>query len=176
MTENGAWDLICHPATPAQAVRRLEVCVQRAAGGTLKIRYTVHGRIADLKVPAPLAGERRREELWRHTCFEAFISAAGAAYHEFNFAPSGAWAAYAFRDYRQGMQPLAAAEAPGIDVQRTAAALMLEATLRPSIEPARLALAAVLEENDGRLSYWALTHPADRPDFHHPGSFQPEFR
>ena len=63
MTENGAWDLICHPATPAQAVRRLEVCVQRAAGGTLKIRYTVHGRIADLKVPAPLAGERRREEL-----------------------------------------------------------------------------------------------------------------
>ena len=175
MTENGA-DLICHPATPTDVVRRLEVHVQRAAGETLKIRYTAHGRISDLKVPPPLAGELRRDELWRHTCFEAFLGAAGAAYHEFNFAPSGAWAAYAFSGYREGMQTLAAAEAPAIEVQRSAAAIVLEATVRPRIVPARLALAAVLEENDGRLSYWALAHPADRPDFHHPGSFRLEFR
>jgi hypothetical protein len=176
VTENGALELICHPATPTDVVRRLEVYVQRAASETLKIRYTAHGRISDLKVPTPLVGELRRDELWRHTCFEAFIGAVGAAYHEFNFAPSCAWAAYAFSGYRQGMQPLAQAEAPAIEVQRTAAALVLEATLRPSIVPARFALAAVLEENDGRLSYWALTHPADRPDFHHPGSFRLEFR
>ena len=175
MTDNGA-DLIIHPATPTDVVRRLEVYVQRAADETLKIRYTAHGRISDLKVPPPLAGERRRDELWRHTCFEAFIGAAGTAYHEFNFAPSGAWAAYAFSGYREGMQSLAAAGTPAIEVQRTAAALVLEATLRPSLVPARLALAAVLEENDGRLSYWALAHPADRPDFHHPDSFRAEFR
>jgi hypothetical protein len=34
-----------------------------------------------------------------------------------------------------------------------------------------LALAAVLEDRDGRLSYWALEHPSERPDFHHPNSF-----
>lgn len=34
----------------------------------------------------------------------------------------------------------------------------------------RLALCAVIEASDGSLSYWALAHPADRPDFHHPGS------
>jgi hypothetical protein len=35
----------------------------------------------------------------------------------------------------------------------------------------RLGLAAVLEEGDGKLSYWALRHPAAVPDFHHRGGF-----
>jgi len=29
-----------------------------------------------------------------------------------------------------------------------------------------LGLSAVIESADGRLSYWALRHPAPRPDFH----------
>ena len=32
------------------------------------------------------------DELWRHTCSEAFLAAGdGAAYHELNFSPSGRW-------------------------------------------------------------------------------------
>jgi len=27
-------------------------------------------------------------------------------------------------------------------------------------------LTAVIETQDGNLSYWALHHPAERPDFH----------
>jgi hypothetical protein len=38
----------------------------------------------------------------------------------------------------------------------------------PSVQ---LALSAVIEEADGRLSYWALTHPAAKPDFHHAEGF-----
>ena len=35
-----------------------------------------------------------------------------------------------------------------------------------------LGLSAVLEEQDGTKSYWALAHPvADKPDFHDPGCF-----
>jgi hypothetical protein len=34
-----------------------------------------------------------------------------------------------------------------------------------------LGLSAVLEENDGTKSYWALAHAADKPDFHAPGCF-----
>ena len=30
---------------------------------------------------------------------------------------------------------------------------------------------AVIEENDGRLSYWALRHAPGKPDFHHPEAF-----
>jgi hypothetical protein len=30
---------------------------------------------------------------------------------------------------------------------------------------------AVIEEEGGALSYWALAHPADKPDFHDPACF-----
>ena len=33
------------------------------------------------------------------------------------------------------------------------------------------ARAAVVEEADGRLSYWALRHPPGRPDLHHADAF-----
>jgi hypothetical protein len=35
----------------------------------------------------------------------------------------------------------------------------------------RLALSTVVEERTGTKSYWALTHPQPKPDFHHPDSF-----
>ena len=31
-----------------------------------------------------------------------------------------------------------------------------------------LALSAVIEAIDGAKTYWALAHPSDKPDFHHP--------
>jgi tRNA modification GTPase len=34
-----------------------------------------------------------------------------------------------------------------------------------------LALSSVVESAQGELSYWALRHPAGKPDFHHPDSF-----
>jgi hypothetical protein len=33
--------------------------------------------------------------------------------------------------------------------------------------PLRAGAAAVIEEMDGQMTYWALAHPAERPDFHH---------
>jgi hypothetical protein len=35
----------------------------------------------------------------------------------------------------------------------------------------RIALAAVIEDENGRLSYWGLRHPPGKPDFHHPDGF-----
>jgi hypothetical protein len=34
----------------------------------------------------------------------------------------------------------------------------------------RIALSAIVEAGEG-LSYWALRHPADKPDFHHADGF-----
>ena len=54
----------------------------------------------------------------------------------------------------------------------------LEATVRlEALEDLRgahrlkIALAAVIEDRDGRLSYWALRHAPGKPDFHHPSAF-----
>ena len=50
------------------------------------------------------ANRARADELWQTTCFEAFLEPrAATAYREFNFSPSGDWAAYDFDGYREGM-------------------------------------------------------------------------
>lgn len=35
----------------------------------------------------------------------------------------------------------------------------------------RLGMSAVIEEQEGTKSYWALAHPPGKPDFHHPACF-----
>ena len=99
------------------------------------------------------------------------------AYHEFNFAPSGEWAAYAFSGYRNG-GPLANEEMrPHIEVRSSRSWLELESLVRldslSAVHPRatlRVGLSAVIEDNDC-LSYWALRHPADKPDFHDADGF-----
>ena len=169
--------LVPHPSTAASGVRGVFVSVAVRADGAIALSFTVEGDIERLRVPV-YAGPRRADGLWRHTCFEAFVMAgSGPGYRELNFSPSGEWAAYAFRRYRDG-GPLAVAVEPAIVVQSDRDRLQVDAVAPVSClaragsgAPLRLGVAAVLEDIDGRLSYWALRHPAERPDFHHPESF-----
>jgi hypothetical protein len=116
-------------------------------------------------------------QLWQHTCCEVFIAAMGSGegYHEFNFSPSGEWAARAFARYRDGVLLEDERLAPRISAQ--AGGERLELGIRVPLERLpykgrlRLGLSAVIEEEDGTLSYWALRHPRGRPDFHHADCF-----
>jgi hypothetical protein len=170
-------ELQCHSATRAQAVRGVAVQIGWENGGALALTFALEGDLARLRIPA-LQPPRRTDSLWQHTCFEAFIRHKGEpAYCEFNFAPSGEWAAYAFRRYRDGML-LTQDLDPRIVVRRTVDRLELDAFIRldclPPEQPrtrVQLALSAVVEDEQGVLSYWALTHPPGRPDFHHPDAF-----
>jgi hypothetical protein len=167
--------LALHPDFRCQAVTAIDVAVQRS-GTDLTLAYTVTGRIGDLKLPV-LASRDRTNELWKHTCLEAFVRPkGGSAYCEFNLAPSTQWAAYQFDDYRAGMRH-AECPAPQIGVDVNDARLLLRATL--SLEAPggfagaawELGLTAVIEEASGAKSYWSLKHPAGRPDFHHSDGF-----
>jgi hypothetical protein len=164
--------LTLHPDFRCAAVTRLEADVTRAASGRLAVRYIVTGAISDLALPQP-AAPMRADELWRHSCFEAFIRGpSGEAYREFNFAPSGAWAAYRFDGYRRGMANAEDVSAPNIATTRTDQAFELTAQLDlPGPGPWRLGLSAVIEAADGGLSYWALAHPPGKADFHHADGF-----
>ncbi len=131
----------------------------------MALRYVIHGNIAALRLP-----ERGVQPLWQHTCCEAFVARPRAlAYHEFNFSPSGDWGAYAFTDYRQG-GPMEIAD-PGIALKVSGDALELRASVRAAQGPVVLGLSAVIEERDGRVSYWALRHAPGKPDFHHRDAF-----
>ncbi|HWQ86114.1 DOMON-like domain-containing protein [Brevundimonas sp.] len=114
----------------------------------------------------------RTDGLWRSTCFEVFARLRDGRYAEFNISPSGEWAAYGFTGYRENMMNL---EGPirVMRAGRTGDAFELDAMIDwkdwPFVE--RIGLSAVIEDIDGGLSYWALAHPSDKPDFHHPDSF-----
>lgn len=159
--------LVPHPVTPCPAVRELTVAVE-AARDSVRLTYTLRGDCAALAIPAPTT-PRPADELWRHTCFEAFAAPGeGAAYYEFNFAPSGQWAVYGFATYRQ--RRAGATLAPTAAWERREDRLILSAAL-PVAPPLRLGLSAVIETRAGAHSYWALRHPGARPDFHDAGSF-----
>jgi hypothetical protein len=170
-------ELSCHPSTPTDAVRAVAVRVSRSAGGRLVLTFHLDGELSLIDVPAPRP-PRLTHQLWEHTCFEAFIAADDAvAYHELNFSPSGEWAGYAFRSYREIAGIADEALAPRIAVRTAADRFELEASLAlerlsPPYRHAtlRLGLSAVIEEIDGERSYWSLRHPSPQPDFHHAGA------
>src|SRR5262245_43464057 len=167
-----------HPDSLCFAATQIEVEVARPRASTLVLCYFVSGAIGDLRIP-PITSATRADELWQSTCFEAFIrTSAGAAYYEFNFAPSTQWAAYLFDGYRSGMRAATDISAPQIDVQTRPELFTLRAALglnRLSGLPPdcvwSLGLSALIEETSGRKSYWALAHPAGKADFHHSDCF-----
>lgn len=170
--------LTCHPETCGQAVRGIEARLCWTAGGVLALTYRLEGDIGHLRIPLPHP-PRRSDGLWRHTCFEAFIAVnEKPEYCEFNFSPSGEWAAYYFHRYRDGAPFPNEDLAPNIIARSADDRLDLDAIVHSHRLPMelqnrclRLGLSAVIEEESGILSYWALKHPPGRPDFHHPDTF-----
>jgi hypothetical protein len=126
---------------------------------------------------------------------------AGPAYHEFNFSPAIRSAHYVFSDYRSKIEeldgfwcadvldPTARVELRAPERDQTACRVPvtvffnimphpISAHISPTQIPDlpddsswRLGLSAVIQEANGRMSYWALAHPPGKPDFHHPDCF-----
>jgi hypothetical protein len=167
-----------HPLSRCDAVDAIAVDVSRSAQRDLTLLYRVTGNMRDLRLPLP-SDASRADELWRHTCFELFLRPMEHEhYFEFNFAPPLQWAAYRFNSYRQGMKALQDFPRPQIAIRQDGNSLELQATLKMDRLPIpggdvvwHLGLSAVIEEMNGGLSYWALTHPFGTPDFHHSDAF-----
>ncbi len=149
--------------------------------GNLRLHYDLLGTVDSLLIPEKKAPEEC-EGLWKHTCFEAFVAIVDESpYHEFNFSPSGQWAAYAFDDYR-APRVWHALNPPAFTSVYTEDRLSMEVVIsqqdlpdNPFHKTYRLGLSTVLETKDGGLSYWALCHPAGKPDFHHRTGFTLSF-
>lgn len=169
-------NLIRHPATDRDPIRRIAVEMSRMHDA-VTLSFRLEGELSGIRIPA--AGPAQRaDNLWRHCCFEAFLQVERSeGYLEFNFSPSGAWAAYRFAGRRSGRES-PELMAPRMEVRRGPdwLAMNIELSLAGIAEftgsPRILAgLAAVIEDAQRGLSYWALAHGADQPDFHDPATF-----
>jgi len=164
------YELLCHPAARYEHVSA--VCVGICQSSTeLRLRFRLEGDLQRIRLN-PL-GEPL--QLWQHTCFEAFIGIVGnEPYLEFNFAPSGEWRVHNFLAYRDrepedsGQQlpsPLIAVRTTDRQVELDVRLVLAVSTI-DSRATLRLGVAAIVEADDGSLSYWALRHSSEKPDFH----------
>jgi hypothetical protein len=199
-----------HPDTPPSAIGSVLCSVSWQGPGNWCFDYIVGEPPEALRLP-PAVTPARADGLWQRTCFELFLRRPGeTGYYEFNFSPSGEWAAYRFDGYRAGMAdlPIRAPRIISSDPAQFAAGMTAHlTTLGIDAETAKLmaemdvggigsgpvsnyalnacledptfqaagpweaAITAVIEEADGTKSYWALAHPGEKPDFHHPDGF-----
>ena len=169
-------NLIRHPATDCDPIRRIDVEISRARD-TITLSCRIEGEVSQLRIPVTEPAHRA-DDLWQHSCFEAFLQAdGGEGYVEFNFSPSGAWAAYRFSGRRSGRES-PELTAPRMEVRHGPDWLVMniQCSLAGLAEFAHAAqvtagLAVVIEDERGGLSYWALAHSGARPDFHDPATF-----
>ena len=173
------YPLLQHPSHLTTSVSHLEVSVHRI-GANLSLRYVLSGNMAEILIPPP-APPSRVTGLWHHTCFELFIRAPeGPAYFEFNFAPSGEWAAFRLACYREGV---ADAEITPPDIRTHLGDRQLEVSVELDLSrleelsadrPWRAGLSAIVEDRSHERSFWALAHPPGDPDFHDAACFAAE--
>ena len=170
--------LVRHASTHSHATRGIDAHARVTESGIGVFRYVLRAEISRVRMPPEKSAERA-DGLWKHTCFEAFIKAPDAAgYYELNFAPSRQWAVYRFNAYREGMSSPDVGPSPEISVRRFAERLEVDAAVRlhdliglQGMPHLKVGLSAVVEEENGRLSYWALKHAAGKADFHRPDGF-----
>ncbi|MGA1728793.1 MAG: DOMON-like domain-containing protein [Steroidobacteraceae bacterium] len=167
-------DLHPHPSGQGGNMRRVTAMARAREDGGLTLAYRLEWSAGFLRLPVvPASG--RHNTLWHHTCLEAFLQAPGQpGYHEFNFSPAGAWAAYRFSGFRQDMEDLPLSLPPTLRIDQGQEHLYMECQLpRDALpnEAPRIGLTAILEDRDGGLHFWALHHPAPRPEFHDQNGF-----
>jgi hypothetical protein len=163
-----------HPDSSKPSVSTIVVTVERR-GNVLSLTYAAEGDISAIAVPAH-AAPARADDLWKHTCFEAFVRAEGAGgYLEFNMSPSGQWAAYRFDGYRAGMrnEDIGAPRLAFEDDER-GLSLIAEIDLSRLPEAGRawdVNITAIIENKAGTKAFWALAHAPGKPDFHNADCF-----
>lgn len=131
----------------------------------------------------------RKNELWKSTCFEWFIGFKNSPlYWEFNLSPEGYWNFYEFSSYRSPLQesdhciprkfhcklePLNfnklshATLELFIDIDISILIQKYPTVLTDGL----MAITGVAHWKNNDFSYYSLSHPREKPDFHHRGGF-----
>lgn len=148
-------------------------------GTKLKVKFSLKGDIASLNLPTPSKDPQRIEGLYHHTCLEVFLKK-GERYLESNFSFSGDWCLFLFDGYRIKSNFPVQLDTRLFNIDHMSRSKE-EASLGISLNleemgflngtPIQIGISAVLEHPKNILSYWALKHTEQKPDFHRAESF-----
>ncbi len=147
----------------------------------LELNFVIDGEIALIDLPESNSSKERILGLWESTCFELFIKDANSSkYLEFNFSASGDWNCYAFEHYRSDLNEYLPMKSSALKMLNKHSKntynyqVIIDTTQLPEafkqVGQRMLGLSAVIKIGD-ELSYWALKHPQNKPDFHSEAGF-----
>lgn len=146
------------------------------------IQFNMVGNLGEIFLPSAITNPARKDELWRTTCFELFIAAKESPnYWEFNMSPSGDWNVYVMDAYRQvNMKEETRIQRLLVQVQQNVTCISLKAEIDLNSiigreKAVEAGITSVIQTNTKKESYWALTHPQAKADFHLRESFVFEF-
>lgn len=149
--------------------------IEQVSPYTLNVGYWLRDPNQLLEIAPLVAGHPRQDFLWENTCFEIFIGVKGEDYYrEINLAPSQAWQAYQFEEYRypEDMPPQAAYDIELNQLKKTHYGLNVSIDLTEFMLVHKLkwsdlfiGLSAVLKTAKA-THYYAMQHSSPNADFH----------
>jgi hypothetical protein len=140
------------------------------------ISFIIQGTCNKVKWPSRNQAPQRKDNLWQHTCFELFLgNNKSEQYLEYNFSPSLDWNATLFQNYRKSSEP-ANCEPPHNKIiqltdSRHEYQVTIPLTKAETAQTLNLGITTIIESTDSQIMYYALTHTANKPDFHQRDSF-----
>ena len=152
----------------------------RMVNSNLEVEFLISGDIQSLLLAPKAQISRRVIGLWESTCFELFIlNNQTLSYYEFNFSSEGHWNSFYFPKKKSPLKQADSFQDIKIDVNLTIDIFRIKATLdlysfMPNFwkeESMSFGLTTILE-SEGNLSYWALSHQDDEPNFHNFKTFE----
>lgn len=176
--------ITAYPTLPAPVVEMTAEFNQNA--DSIFISYKLTGDLNSIDLGTGTPKHKRVKNLWEKTCFELFIQNQKKHYTEFNFSPEFEWNAYYFETLRGPLLEIEKMPAPKIDILLSLDVfhLIAEIDKRAFPEgffksgesiPLSAGITSVIKEKNNQLSYWALSHVDQKPNFHHPDSFKYKF-
>ena len=144
----------------------------------ITMHHSLTGNIDQVLLPPLSSPAKRKDDLWKATCFEFFLAVPNnAEYWEFNISPSGDWQIYHMDVYRRiGVREEASFQQFPFSFRIEEDCILLEASVElspilPIETEIQVGITSVIQSKDGIETYWALTHPGPQADFHRRESF-----
>lgn len=149
-------------------------------GSNIELEFVLIGELEKLLLSPIEEVGRRVIGLWESTCFECFIlNNETLSYYEFNFSPEGHWNSFYFPKKKS---PLKEAESfSGIKVRVSPSDQAYKINVSIDLYcfipgfwkegEMSFGLTSVVESDKG-LSYWAISHQDEKPNFHNFNTFE----
>lgn len=146
------------------------------------ISFLLNGDLTPIDLGDGTPKKVRTTKLWEKTCFELFIKNNRDEYLEFNFSPTFEWNSFYFIKKGDPLSEWIKMKRPEMDILLSLEKFFLFAEIKNEFFPENfltsemsIGISSVLKMKSNQITYWALSHEDQRPNFHHFDSFRYKF-